>query len=102
MGSCERLSTKAIGGYDEVAWPRINDCRSLPVKRLEQIDEIRRFVRTQRAAGRRVGFVPTMGALHEGHFSLMRAARAECECVVVSIFVNPTQFGPGEDFRRYP
>jgi pantoate--beta-alanine ligase len=66
------------------------------------IAEVRRAVAAARAAGKRVGFVPTMGALHAGHAALIRAARAEAEFVVVSIFVNPTQFGPNEDYSRYP
>lgn len=63
---------------------------------------LRSAVARLRADGARVALVPTMGALHEGHIALVRAARAACPHVVVSLFVNPTQFGPNEDFARYP
>ncbi len=64
--------------------------------------DARDWVRQQSASGRRVALVPTMGALHEGHLELVRRARELADCVVVSIFVNPTQFAPHEDFQRYP
>lgn len=66
------------------------------------VEELRDALAPHRADGRRIGFVPTMGALHDGHAELIRTARRECDVVVTSCYVNPTQFQPGEDLDRYP
>jgi pantoate--beta-alanine ligase len=69
---------------------------------IRTVQELRAWSRADRKEGKTIGLVPTMGALHAGHASLIRAARERCDVVAVTIFVNPTQFGPNEDFAKYP
>jgi pantoate--beta-alanine ligase len=72
------------------------------MRTVRTIAGLRELIAPERLAGRRIGLVPTMGYFHDGHLSLMRRAREENDVVVVSLFVNPAQFGPGEDFQAYP
>ena len=72
------------------------------MKTVRTVAELRALLEPERRAGRSIGLVPTMGYFHEGHLSLMRRARQDCDVVVVSLFVNPAQFAPGEDLEAYP
>ncbi len=73
-----------------------------PPRTIHSVHEAQQYVRAQQRDGKRVGLVPTMGALHAGHLSLVERCRRECDIAIVSIFVNPKQFGPRDDYKKYP
>jgi pantoate--beta-alanine ligase len=109
-GSCARVKHKfTSGGFKPKSHTPVADWRDgtnavyiLAMKIVQSIAAMQRQSAAWARSGETVGFVPTMGALHEGHLELIRRARRECRRVVVSIYVNPAQFGPKEDLSRYP
>ena len=96
------MSGKTSHGTTTADRPASADGRNPAPRLIADGEALRQAVRAAQQAGQTVGLVPTMGALHEGHLSLVDAARGECDVVVVTIYVNPTQFAAGEDFEKYP
>lgn len=98
-------NTNSDSGFTSPSYRDVTLCDgriSIVPQIVSNVPDLRTAIRSARGAGKRIGVVPTMGALHRGHRSLIEAARQECGFVVVTIFVNPTQFGPNEDFSKYP
>src|SRR6185369_12033586 len=103
IGGTSSATTASRSSGTSMRWPDDFHVRSTTMTEVVQtVAELRQALARRRIVGSQIGFVPTMGALHEGHLSLMRRSVSECDATVVSVFVNPLQFGPREDLSSYP